>query len=60
VDGERIKKLKDKLGINENDFVIGVIARYEFWKGHEFINKAASILKQRNKHHGIKILVFGM
>ena len=59
VDGDRVMKLKDKLGINENDFVVGVIARYEFWKGHEFINKAASILKQRNKHHGIKILVFG-
>ena len=59
IDEDRVRKLKDKLDISENDFVIGVIARYEFWKGHEFINKAASILKQRNKHHGIKILVFG-
>lgn len=59
VSDERIKKLGSELGINENDFVVGVIARYEFWKGHEYINKAASILKQRNKHKGIKILVFG-
>ena len=59
VNEERIRKLKGELGINENDFVIGVIARYEFWKGHEFINRAASILKQRNKHKGVKILVFG-
>ena len=51
--------LKQKLGIEKNDFVVGVIARYEFWKGHEFINKAASILKQRNKHQGVKILIFG-
>lgn len=56
---ERISSLREKLGISYDDFVIGVIARYEFWKGHEFINKAASILKQRNKHRGIKILVFG-
>jgi glycosyltransferase involved in cell wall biosynthesis len=56
---ERIRTLKERLGIQENDFIVGVIARYEFWKGHEFINKAASILKQRNKHHNIKILVFG-
>jgi glycosyltransferase involved in cell wall biosynthesis len=56
---ERIRKLKEKLNINEDDFVIGVIARYEFWKGHKFINKAASILKQRNQHRGVKILVFG-
>lgn len=59
VSDERIKQLKTQLGITENDFVIGVIARYEFWKGHEFINQAASILKQRNKHKNIKILVFG-
>ena len=55
----RVNALKRQLGISENDFVIGVIARYEFWKGHEFINKAASILKRRNTHKGIKILVFG-
>lgn len=56
---ERIDKLKKELQINDHDFVVGVIARYEFWKGHEFINKAAAILKQRNKHQGIKILIFG-
>jgi glycosyltransferase involved in cell wall biosynthesis len=55
----RISKLKERLDIQENDFVVGVIARYEFWKGHEYINRAASILKQRNKHQNIKILVFG-
>jgi glycosyltransferase involved in cell wall biosynthesis len=59
VEDERITTLRHKLGLREGDFVIGVIARYEFWKGHEFINKAASILKQRNRHNRIKILVFG-
>ena len=56
---DRLRDLKATLGISDNDYVIGVIARYEFWKGHEFISKAASILKQRNKHKNVKILVFG-
>lgn len=55
----RIRAIKDSIGIKEGDFVIGVISRYEFWKGHKFINEAAAILKKRNKHQGIKILVFG-
>ena len=59
VNEKRVQKLRQQLRINENDFVVGVISRYEFWKGHEFINKAAAILKQRNKHQNIKILIFG-
>ena len=59
VSDERIWRIKEKLNINENDFIVGVVSRYEFWKGHEFINKAAAILKERNKHQNIKILIFG-
>jgi glycosyltransferase involved in cell wall biosynthesis len=56
---ERSAKLRNELGIKTGEFIVGVIARYEFWKGHEFINKAAAILKKRNQHTGIRILVFG-
>jgi glycosyltransferase involved in cell wall biosynthesis len=56
---ERVRKIKDKLSIDENDFIVGVVSRYEFWKGHEFINKAAAVLKERNQHQNIKILIFG-
>ena len=59
IDEQRVKDMKEKMGIRENDFVVGVIARYEFWKGHEFINRAAAILKERNKHQNIKFLIFG-
>lgn len=59
VSPERISNIKEKLNITDNDFIVGVVSRYEFWKGHEFINKAAAILKERNKHQNIKILVFG-
>jgi glycosyltransferase involved in cell wall biosynthesis len=59
VSEERVWKIKDKLNISNDDFIVGVVSRYEFWKGHEFINKAAAILKQRNQHQNIKILIFG-
>lgn len=59
IERDRVEKLKNQLQISKDDFIVGVISRYEFWKGHEFINKAASILKQRNMHQGIKILIFG-
>ena len=59
VSAERIQKIRESLNIGENDFIVGVVSRYEFWKGHEFINKAAAVLKERNKHQNIKILVFG-
>lgn len=56
---DRIRKIRNQLQIGDNDFIVGVVSRYEFWKGHEFINKAAAILKQRNREKNIKILVFG-
>ena len=59
VSQERVWKIKDKLNISNDDFIVGVVSRYEFWKGHEFINKAAAILKERNQHQNIKILIFG-
>ena len=59
IDPERINKIRYELHIKQGEFIVGVIARYEFWKGHEFINKAAAILKQKNLHHYIRILIFG-
>ena len=56
---ERITKLRQVLEIRKEDFIVGVISRYEFWKGHEYIIKAAAILKARNLHADIKILIFG-
>lgn len=37
---ERIDAIKEQVGIKENDFVIGMIARLEFWKGHSFAIEA--------------------
>lgn len=36
----RINKIKHTLGIQQEDFCIGMIARTEFWKGHEYAIQA--------------------
>ena len=54
---ERIEKVKLELGINrENEFVVGVLARFEFWKGYDYIIEAARLLKD---YREIKFYVFG-
>jgi glycosyltransferase involved in cell wall biosynthesis len=57
VSPERIEKIRKELGMDKkNEFVVGVLARFEFWKGYEYIIEAANILKD---HPGIKFYVFG-
>jgi glycosyltransferase involved in cell wall biosynthesis len=38
---ERVEVLRTKLGLSPNDFVVGVVARFEHWKGHDDIIDAA-------------------
>ena len=46
VTGERVEKLEQELGIDkQNEFIVGELARFEFWKGYEFIIEAARLLK---------------
>lgn len=54
---EDIKKIKEKYGIDENNFVMGILARIEDVKGHMYIIEAAKILKQEGRN--IKIIVAG-
>lgn len=54
---ERIENLKYQLGLNKQEnYIIGVVARYEFWKGHNYIIEAAQILREQKE---IKFYVFG-
>lgn len=46
-----------KYGINENDFVVGIMARMEPYKGHKYLVEAAEILKNKGKN--IKVLIIG-
>lgn len=54
---DRILKLKKRLGIQDQDFIIGVIARFEYWKGHIYIVEA--IRKIVKEHPEVKLLIFG-
>ena len=54
---ERIEKIRKELGMDkQKEFVVGVLARFEFWKGYEFIIGAANLLKN---HPEIKFYLFG-
>ena len=56
VSEERVEALRHKTAISRNDFNVGIIARFEFWKGHEYIVEAANILKDEPR---IKFYIFG-
>ncbi len=54
---DEIKATKQKYGISDNDFVIGIMARLEAVKGHKYLIDAGKILKEKGKN--IKILIIG-
>jgi glycosyltransferase involved in cell wall biosynthesis len=57
VSADRIEKLRLQLNMDtQNEFVVGVLARFEFWKGYEFIIEAARILKD---NPDIRFYIFG-
>ena len=57
VSPERVEAVRKKLKIDkQNEFVVGVVSRFEFWKGHEYIIEAANKLKD---HPDIKFYIFG-
>jgi glycosyltransferase involved in cell wall biosynthesis len=57
VNQERIEKLRKELGMDKKqEFVVGVLARFEFWKGYEYIIEAAYLLKDYSE---IKFYLFG-
>lgn len=54
---DRMNTLKNELNIREEDFTIGMIARTEFWKGHQYAVEAmAEVVKL---HPNIKLLICG-
>lgn len=57
VSPERINALKEKLGITSTDFIIGMISRTEFWKGHPYAVEAMAQLVKR--HPNMKLLICG-
>lgn len=58
VSDEELAKLREELGINEGDFVVGMSARLEEVKGHIYLIEAARILHERGCDN-LKVLIIG-
>ncbi len=54
---DKIKEFRLSHGIEEKNFVIGVVARFELWKGHKYIIDAVQILK--SKIPNLKVIIVG-
>lgn len=54
---EQIAQTKQKYGIAENDFVIGILARLDAVKGHKYLIEAAELLQKEQRP--VKILIAG-
>lgn len=54
---EEKDETRKKYRITENDFVVGIMARMEPYKGHKYLIEAAEILKNKGKN--IKVLIIG-
>ena len=52
-----IREFQSQHGITQNDFVIGVVARFEFWKGHKYIIEAVDAIK--SKIPGLRVVIVG-
>ncbi len=57
ISDERIKTLKKQLEINDGDFIIGMVARLEFWKGHAYAIEAMKQVVLQFPY--AKLLIFG-
>jgi glycosyltransferase involved in cell wall biosynthesis len=56
IDKKRIDALRNKYNIQESDFVVGKIARFESWKGHKYLVES---LKDLKEFSNIKLFLFG-
>ena len=54
---EENRETREKYGLSESDFVVGIMARMEEYKGHKYLIDAAEILKKKGKN--IKVLIAG-
>ena len=56
-DESRVEKLRKDLDIEPNVFIIGMVARFEFWKGHIFAIEA--FRKLLMEYPNVRMLIFG-
>ncbi|MBK8585281.1 MAG: glycosyltransferase family 4 protein [Bacteroidetes bacterium] len=56
-DESRVEKLRKDLNIEPNTFIIGMVARFEYWKGHIFAIEA--FRKLLKEYPNVRMLIFG-
>lgn len=56
---EEKKELRKKYKIDENEIVVGYLARVEELKGHKYLIEAMNIINQRNPKNKFKLLLMG-
>ncbi len=54
---ERIRELKAQYGIGNGDFVIGILARIEEYKGHIYVLEALRLLRDQGRK--VKLIIAG-
>jgi len=59
VDEETLDQLRGVLGIQKEDFTVGICARLEECKGHDIFLKAAAILRQLRPNIPFRFLIIG-
>ncbi|QQS47672.1 MAG: glycosyltransferase family 4 protein [Acidobacteriota bacterium] len=57
IDESRVERLRKSLGIKGNEYIVGVVARFEYWKGHRDIVGAVKMIAA--DHPDLKVLIFG-
>ncbi len=54
---KEVNNLREELEIPQNTFIIGMVARFEFWKGHIYAIEAMKKLSEEFPH--VKLYIFG-
>ena len=54
---QRQNRLRDRFKIFEGDFIVGMVARLEYWKGHQYAVEAISVLIKEIP--SIRLKIFG-
>lgn len=57
ISDSRVERMRRIANIPQGQFVIGMIARLEFWKGHQYAIEAMKFLKE--KGYPVKLYIFG-
>lgn len=55
---QRIVDVRNELNIKQNEFILGIVARGEAWKGHMYAIKSIELLK--NKYPNICLIMVGI